>query len=70
MITCYDMRCKYCNSKYRCTNKNVELDFVGINTVYQGFKELLECKSYEPSDIYLNAQDLIAKMRAEQEKNN
>lgn len=68
MVYCYDMRCKYCNSKNRCTNKRVELNFVGINTKYQGFKELLECKSYEESDLYKNAKETIDKMKLEEEK--
>lgn len=42
---------KYCNDKYKCTNKKVVLSFVGINTVYQGYQELLKCESYEESKL-------------------
>lgn len=62
MIHCYDMRCKYCNDKYKCTNKNIELNYVGINTKYQGFRNLLECKSFEYSELYKNAIEFISKM--------
>lgn len=62
MIHCYDMRCKYCNDKYKCTNKNVELNYVGINTVHQGYRHLLECKSFEESDLYKNTMELLKKV--------
>lgn len=63
MVTCYDMRCKYCNDKYKCTNKNIELNYVGINTKYQGYKHLLECKSYEPSELYNKTMNLLDKIK-------
>lgn len=65
MIYCYDMRCKYCNGKYKCTNKKVELNYVGINTKYQGFRHLLECKSFEESPLYENMKGLLDKINKE-----
>lgn len=47
MLECTDLRCKYCNSKNKCTNKNVSLTLHGINTVHQGFQHLLKCESFE-----------------------
>ena len=55
MIECTDLRCKYCNDKNRCTNKNVELIAHEVNTKYQGFKYFLECKSFEYHPWYDNA---------------
>lgn len=62
MIHCYDMRCKYCNVKYKCTNKNVELNYVGINTKYQGYKHLLECNSFEESELYKNTMNVLKRL--------
>lgn len=47
MIYCSDFRCKYCNDKNKCTNKNVNLSLMGINTLYQGYQHLLKCESFE-----------------------
>lgn len=63
MIICYDLRCKYCNDKCKCTNKNVELAAHGINTVNQGFRHFLECKSFELHPWYDNAMELVKKIR-------
>lgn len=62
MVYCYDMRCKYCNDKYKCTNKNVELNYVGINTIHQGYRHFLECKSFEESELYKNTMELLQKI--------
>ena len=59
MIHCYNMKCKYCNIKNKCTNKNIILNFIGINTKYQGFKELLECESFEESDMSKQIKELL-----------
>lgn len=63
MIHCYNIKCKYCNDKYKCTNKNVTLNFLGINTKYQGFKEVLECESFEQSDLYKKTMKLLEKIK-------
>lgn len=52
MIYCTDMRCKYNNDKNKCTNKKVQLNFMGINTVNQGYQHLLKCESFEESELY------------------
>lgn len=59
IIHCTNMKCKYCNNKYKCTNKKVELNFMGIHTAFQGFQELLKCTSFEESDLYKQAKILI-----------
>ena len=63
MIHCYDMRCKYCNDKYKCTNKNVKLVFHGVETKFQGFKHFLECKSFEEHYLYKSAMELVKKIK-------
>lgn len=63
MIYCYQMSCKYCNDKYQCTNKKVVLDFVGINTVYQGYQELLRCESYRESKLSKDMKKLLDKIK-------
>ena len=59
MVYCYNMKCKYCNEKNKCTNKKITLNFIGINTKYQGFKELLECKSFEESEMSLKLKKIL-----------
>jgi len=66
MIYCYDMRCKYCNDRYKCTNKKVELNYFGINTKYQGYKHLLECKSFEESSLYKNTMEMLERIKDKQ----
>ena len=70
MIECTNLRCKYCNDKYRCTNKKVELVAHGVNTSYQGFKHFLECKSFEYRPWYNNAMEFIKRLREIEEKEN
>jgi hypothetical protein len=62
MVYCYDMRCKYCNDKYKCTNKKVELYYHGINTKYQGYQDYLKCKSFEESELYKNTIEWLQKI--------
>ena len=62
MIYCYDMRCKYCNDKYKCTNKKVQLEFCGVNTKYQGYQHYLKCKSFEESALYKNTMELLERL--------
>ena len=50
------------NDKYKCTNKKVELNYVGINTKFQGYRHLLECKSFEESDLYKSTMELLDKI--------
>ena len=59
IIHCSNIKCKYCSDKYKCTNKKVELNFMGINTTNQGFQELLKCTSFEESDLYRQAKIMI-----------
>ena len=65
MIHCSNLKCKYCNDKYKCTNKNVTLNFVGINTVNQGFKEFLECKSFEESELSKELKEFLNNLEEE-----
>lgn len=59
MVYCYDMRCKYCNSKYKCTNKKVELNFNEVNTKCQGYQYYLKCESFEESELYKSTMELL-----------
>lgn len=68
IIHCGNIECKYCNDKCKCTNKKVELNFVGINTIHQGFQKLLKCTSFEESDLSKQAKILIDKFYSELEK--
>ena len=70
MIECTDLRCKYCNDKYICTNKKVELVAHGVNTSYQGFKNFLECKSFEYHPWYNNAMEFVKRLKEIEEKEN
>ena len=71
MIECTDLRCKYCNDKSKCTNKNVKLIAHGVNTRNQGFKNYLECKSFEYHPWYDKAMEFVKRLREieEEEKN-
>ena len=62
MIYCYDMRCKYCNDKYKCTNKKVQLEFCGVKTKHQGYQHYLKCKSFEESELYKNTMELLERL--------
>lgn len=53
-LHCMDSRCKYCNYDNECTAENVELAFEGLNTIYQGFREVISCKTFEKSDLFKN----------------
>lgn len=70
MVECTDLRCKYCNDKNKCTNKNVQLIAHGVNTKYQGFKNFLECKSFEKHPWYDNAMEFVKKLREIEEQEN
>lgn len=63
-IECSDARCKYCDDNYKCTNKNVVLNYRGINTKFEGYQHLLKCESFieRDDDWYKAAQELIKKM--------
>ena len=50
-LICADDRSKYCNDNNQCTAPKVELMFEGINTVYQGFREVYTCKTFEKSEL-------------------
>jgi hypothetical protein len=71
MIECTDLRCKYCNDKGKCTNKNVKLTAHGVNTRNQGFKNFLECKSFEYHPWYDKAMEFVKRLKEieEEEKN-
>lgn len=51
-VVCTNLKCKYCNSNNICKAKNIELEFNGINTTYQGFKDVLICKTFKKSKVY------------------
>lgn len=53
MVYCADLRCKYQNDKGKCTAKKVELTAWGVNTLYMGKKDFLECKSFEYDEEYI-----------------
>lgn len=50
-LYCADIRCRYCNDDNECTAEKVELNFEGINTVHQGFREVHTCRTFEESDL-------------------
>lgn len=52
MIKCADLRCKY-NKNDKCICNRVELTYWNINTLFEGRKDLLECKSFEYDEEYL-----------------
>ena len=59
MLECTDLRCRHCNSKNKCTNKNVSLTLHGINTVYQGFQHLLKCESFEEHPMIAQFREIM-----------
>lgn len=60
MIICSDLRCRYRNSKGKCTCKSVSLSAWSVSTVNMGRKDFLECKSFEFDKTYL---ELAKKMK-------
>ena len=52
MIKCADLRCKYYKNG-KCICKRVELTYWNINTLFEGRKDLLECKSFKYDKEYL-----------------
>ena len=47
MIKCSDITCKYRSDKTgKCTAKNVDFTYYGVNTMYQGFQHYLKCTTY------------------------
>ncbi len=51
-VKCADLRCKY-NKNDKCTCNNVILQYWNINTLFEGRKDMLECKSFEYDKEYL-----------------
>ena len=51
-VICSDLRCKYRNDG-KCSCKSVELVYWNINTLFEGRKDMLECKSFEYDKEYL-----------------
>ena len=51
MIKCADIRCKYRSDRTSsCKCKNVDLSAWKVHTTNMGYKDFLECKSFEESD--------------------
>lgn len=50
-LYCSDIRCRFCNDDNECTAESVKLVFEGLNTVYQGFREVHTCKTFEESEL-------------------
>ena len=53
MIICANIECKYRNNKGKCTCKKVLLSSWHVRTVNMGYKDFLECKSFEYDEEYL-----------------
>lgn len=51
-VKCADLRCKYYNNG-NCTCKNIKLTYWNINTMFEGRKDMLECKSFKYDKEYL-----------------
>lgn len=60
-VNCADLRCKY-NNDGKCTCKNVELHYWNINTLFEGRKDMLECKSFEYDKKYLEMKKELEKI--------
>lgn len=58
-VYCADDRCKYCDDGNRCTAKMVKLNFEGLNTVYQGFREVHICETFEESEFYKQVREFM-----------
>lgn len=58
-IVCARFECKH-NKGNVCKAKKVVLRSWGINTVHQGFKKMEECKTFEPSEEFLQIQKIIS----------
>lgn len=64
MIKCTDLRCKYYKD-CKCTCKNVNLTYWSIHTLYNGVKDMLECKSFEYSKKYLEMKEKLEEILGE-----
>lgn len=64
-LNCMNTRCRYCNDDYECTADKVILNFEAINTVYQGFREVASCETFEESDLSKQMSALVAKFMEE-----
>lgn len=53
MIECSNLKCKYRNDKNgKCECKKLKLVSWTVNTTNMGFKDYLECKSFEEDEEY------------------
>lgn len=62
MVNCSDLRCKYRNEKGKCTCKNVNLTSWGVHTKHMGYKNFLECKSFEYDEEYKRLGEKMKKL--------
>ncbi len=66
-VICSNLKCQYCNSSGICKAKNVELEFNGINTKYQGYKDVLICKSFVKSKVYERLEKRVLEILGDKE---
>lgn len=71
-VICGDLACKYNDNNYKCTKKEIILNYCSVHTLYQGPQTYLKCKGFEERDDawYKNAKDLISKIINEEKKLN
>lgn len=63
MIKCADIRCKYRSDRTgSCKCKNLNLSAWKVHTTNMGYKDFLECKSFEESDDYKEMREKLQKI--------
>lgn len=65
-VLCPRIECKHCKDE-TCKAKEVEIRAWHINTVYEGFKRMEECLTFEESEEYKEIQGIINKIYAKGE---
>lgn len=58
-VICSNLKCEYLKPDGKCKAKEIELEFNGINTKYQGFKDVLICKTFKKSKVYEKLENRI-----------
>ena len=60
-------KCEYLKNDGKCKAKEIELEFNGINTKYQGFKDVLICKTFKKSKEYEELENRINEILGDKE---
>ena len=68
-VTCMDVTCRWLNDQYRCTKKEIGLNWHQVQTAFDGRKEYLSCNGYEESGRAKGLREFFERMeREEREK--